>query len=80
MGYYPQGDRSSINDVEIPRKLEKVQRKVVTVSIVFIYKCITGSITVNQCMGFNDISLVMEGIFNDIVISISFILINYRKP
>jgi hypothetical protein len=49
------------------------------VSIVFISECITGSATVNQCMGVNYISLVMEGICNNEVISIYFILINYSK-
>jgi hypothetical protein len=49
----------------------------VMVSIVFIYECITSSATVNQCMRFNHISLVMEGTLNKEVISIHFILINY---
>jgi hypothetical protein len=49
------------------------------VSIVFIYKCITGSTIVNQCMGCNYISLVMKGICNNEMISIYFILFNYSK-
>jgi hypothetical protein len=48
-------------------------------SIVFTYKCITGSATVNQCMGFNHISLVMEGICNNEIFFIPFILINSSK-
>jgi hypothetical protein len=52
---------------------------VVMVSIVFIYKCITGSATVNQYMVFNYIFLVMEGTHNNKVISIHFNLINYSK-
>jgi hypothetical protein len=52
---------------------------VVIASIVFIYKCIAGSTTVNQCMRFNYISLVMKGIPKNEVISIHFILINYSK-
>jgi hypothetical protein len=49
------------------------------VSIVLIYECITGSTTVNRCMEFNHIFLVMEGTYNNEVISIHFILINYSK-
>jgi hypothetical protein len=49
------------------------------VNIVFIYKCIVGSATVNQCIRFNYIFLVMEGTHNNEVISIHFILINYSK-
>jgi hypothetical protein len=48
-------------------------------SIVFISKCIPGSATGNQCMGFNHILLVMESTRNNEVISLHFILINYSK-
>jgi hypothetical protein len=48
-------------------------------SIVFIYKCIASSTTVNRCMRFNHIFLVMEGTYNNEGISIHFILINYSK-
>jgi hypothetical protein len=53
--------------------------EVVTASIVLIYECIVSSATVNQCMRFNHISLVMEGKCNIEVISIHFILSNYSK-
>jgi hypothetical protein len=52
---------------------------VVMVSILFIYKCITSSTTVNQCMGFTHISQVIEGTYNNEVISIHSIVINYGK-
>jgi hypothetical protein len=48
-------------------------------SIVFVYECRTGHATVNQYMGFNHISLFMEGTHYNVVISIHFILINYSK-
>jgi hypothetical protein len=48
-------------------------------SIVFIYECIASSTTDTQCMGFNNIFLVMEGTHNSEVISLYFILIDYSK-
>jgi hypothetical protein len=52
---------------------------VVTASLVFIYEYITASATVNQCRGFHHISVVIEGTYNNEVISIHFILINNSK-
>jgi hypothetical protein len=51
----------------------------VIVSIVLIYEGVTGNVIVNQCMKFNHILLVIESTYNNKVISIHFILINYRK-
>jgi hypothetical protein len=48
-------------------------------SIIFIYECITDNTTVNHCIRFNHISLVMERTCNNEVISIHFVLINYSK-
>jgi hypothetical protein len=51
----------------------------VMISVLLVYGGISSSTIVKHCVVFDHILLLMEGTCNGEVISIHFILINYRK-